>query len=287
MRVLFAGDVISGRLILEEIKKLGVLVAIAIADRDRKNLPPVDIPTININKINEKSIIDEIKTWNIDLLVNFNSSIIFSNDLLTCLTIGGINFHPGILPQYAGSNTHQWTMLNNEYYSGVTIHVINQGVDAGPVLSCSKVKILAEDTGFTLFIKLVRLGSELITQLLPKILKQGFDFAIPQDPSKRNFFLKNRKIDALNYRPAISPLGHSFIDAPLCIIEPIRVSVSKVSPALLSMPGTILKIDSECMSIACMDKSIQIKKFWFENKLIDAVEGAAVSGMRPGQVLES
>ena len=302
MRVLFAGDVISGRLILEEIKKLGVLVAIAIADRDRKNLPPIGIPIVEINKINEKSIIDEIKTWNIDLLVNFNSSIIFSNDLLACLTIGGINFHPGILPQYAGSNTHQWTMLNNEYYSGVTIHVINQGVDAGPVLSFSKVKILAEDTGFTLFIKLVRLGSELITQLLPKILKQGFDFSIPQDPSKRNFFLKNRKIDgkinfnqkasyvhrfiqALNYRPAISPLGHSFIDAPLCIIEPIRVSVSKVSPALLSMPGTILKIDSECMSIACMDKSIQIKKFWFENKLIDAVEGAAVSGMRPGQVI--
>ena len=88
MRVLFAGDVISGRLILEEIKNLGVLAAIAIADRDRKNLPPIGVPIIDINKINEKSIIDEIKTWSIDLLVNFNSSIIFSNDLLACLTIG-------------------------------------------------------------------------------------------------------------------------------------------------------------------------------------------------------
>ena len=35
MRVLFVGDAISGRLIPEEIKKVGVLVALAIADRDR------------------------------------------------------------------------------------------------------------------------------------------------------------------------------------------------------------------------------------------------------------
>ena len=50
------------------------------------------------------------------------------------------------------------------------------------------------DTGFTLFIKLVQLGSELIAQLLPKILKQGFDFATPQDFSKRNFSLKTKEL---------------------------------------------------------------------------------------------
>ena len=136
--------------------------------------------------------IDEIKTWNIDLLVNFNSSIIFSKELLACFTIGGINFHPGILPQYAGSNTHQWAMLNNELYSGVTIHVINQGIDAAQFFHFQKLRYWWQ-IPFTLFIKLVQLGSELIAQLLPKILKQGFDFATPQDFSKRNFFLKNKK----------------------------------------------------------------------------------------------
>ena len=88
--------------------------------------------------------IDEIKTWNIDLLVNFNSSIIFSKELLACFTIGGLTFIREFYPHTRGSNTHQWAMLNNELYSGVTIHVINQGVDAGPVLSFSKVKILAQ-----------------------------------------------------------------------------------------------------------------------------------------------
>ena len=69
MRVLFVGDAISGRLILEEIKKVGVLVALAIADRDRKKLPNFGTPIIDIDTINQMSKIDEIKTWNIDLLV--------------------------------------------------------------------------------------------------------------------------------------------------------------------------------------------------------------------------
>ena len=46
MRVLFVGDAKSGRLILEEIKKVGVLVALAIADRDRKKLPNFGTPMI-------------------------------------------------------------------------------------------------------------------------------------------------------------------------------------------------------------------------------------------------
>ena len=60
MRVLFVGDAISGRLILKEIKKVGVLVGLAIADRDRKKLPNFDTPIIDINTINQLSKIDEM-----------------------------------------------------------------------------------------------------------------------------------------------------------------------------------------------------------------------------------
>ena len=88
MRVLFVGDAISGKVILEEIKKVGALVALAIPDRDHKNLLNNELLTIKTSKINETSIIDKLKSLNIDLLINFNSSIILSKDLLSCLTIG-------------------------------------------------------------------------------------------------------------------------------------------------------------------------------------------------------
>ena len=58
MRVLFVGDAISGKLILEGIDKVGTLVALAIPDRDLKSLINTEIPTIHINRINEISVVD-------------------------------------------------------------------------------------------------------------------------------------------------------------------------------------------------------------------------------------
>ena len=52
-----------------------------------------------------------------------------------------------------------------------------------------------------------------------------------------------------------------------------------------TVPGEILQIDKKCVSIACKDGSIDIKKFWFENKLVGAIDGATASGMRVGQIM--
>ena len=70
MRVLFVGDAISGKVILEEIKKIGALVALAVPDRDQKKLLNNELLTIKISKINETSIIDKLKSLKIDLLIN-------------------------------------------------------------------------------------------------------------------------------------------------------------------------------------------------------------------------
>ena len=53
MRVLFVGDAISGKVILEEIKKVGALVALAVPDRDQEQLLNNELLTIKISKIND------------------------------------------------------------------------------------------------------------------------------------------------------------------------------------------------------------------------------------------
>ena len=194
MRVLFVGDAISGKVILEEIKKVGELVALAVPDRDQKKLLNNEFLTIKTSKINETSIIDKLKSLNIDLLINFNSSIILSKDLLSCLTIGGINFHPGLLPRYAGSNVHQWAMLDDERWSGVTIHVIEDKIDAGPILHISKTKILMADTGLTLYIKLIRVGSNSLRNYYPKLLNKVLFFRNLKSSQIENFSSRAKKL---------------------------------------------------------------------------------------------
>ncbi len=296
------GDIISGKNILEEIKKVGILAAIATSERNMKRWQDFGIPAFVVSEINNPEIVNKLEQLKIDLLVNFNSSIIFSQNVLSCLKIGGINFHPGILPNYAGSNVHQWMMLNGELWGGVTIHVIEQRVDQGSILCSSKTQILDTETGLTLFMKLIQRGRDLIVELLPEIARNGFSSSRPQDLSNWNFFSQSKKpngkinfaqnaskvrrfIQALNYRPTISPLGCSFVDAPLGPIEPITVSVSQALQPSGIKPGTIIKIDSEHVSIACKDKSLLIEKFWLNGRAMGTEEAAVLAGMHVGQII--
>ena len=65
----------------------------------------------------------------------------------------------------------------------------------------------------------------------------------------------------------------------------MRIGVVENTLPSDAVPGEILQIDKKCVSIACKDGSIDIKKFWFENKLVGAIDGATASGMRVGQIM--
>jgi len=173
MRVLFVGDAISGKVILEEIKKVGELVALAVPDRDQKKLLNNEFLTIKTSKINETSIIDKLKSLNIDLLINFNSSIILSKDLLSCLTIGGINFHPGLLPDYKGCFSSSWSLINNEKYVGFTYHFMNEKFDSGNILFTKSIKVLPEDDAFSLNYKIFQHGIPMLNKALDSIDSAG------------------------------------------------------------------------------------------------------------------
>ena len=63
------------------------------------------------------------------------------------------------------------------------------------------------------------------------------------------------------------------------------MAVSETALASNAVPGEILKINEKYIRIACKDRSIDIKKFWFENKPVEAIDGAAATGMRVGQTV--
>lgn len=63
-----------------------------------------------------------------------------------------LNFHPGILPQYRGSGTCSWVIVNGEKESGVTLHVIDKGIDTGPIIDIVRFSVDEEDTAGSVFV---------------------------------------------------------------------------------------------------------------------------------------
>ena len=63
---------------------------------------------------------------------------------------GGVNFHDGPLPGYAGLNAPVWALLNGETTHAITWHLMTGGIDEGEVLAIRSFPIEADDTAFTL-----------------------------------------------------------------------------------------------------------------------------------------
>jgi methionyl-tRNA formyltransferase len=93
---------------------------------------------------------------------------------------GVINVHPSLLPKYRGASPIAGALLAGEQETGVTIMLMDEGMDTGPILAQRNMEVDREDTTGTLEEKLARLGAELLAETLPDWLEGRIE-ARPQD----------------------------------------------------------------------------------------------------------
>jgi methionyl-tRNA formyltransferase len=78
-----------------------------------------------------------------------------------------LNMHTGISPRYRGTDTAFWPLYNQEpEWIGVTIHVLDEDIDSGPILRIGRPDIEPEDDDASLFAKCVRVGAPLYVDAL-------------------------------------------------------------------------------------------------------------------------
>lgn len=130
-----------------------------------------------------------------DWLVNINGTTIIASDIIGLFSGRAINMHPGLLPQYAGLHCHQWAIRNGESVQGLTVHIMDAGVDTGPILAQQTIPIQASDTGLSLFMRTMGTGAQLLIGVIERIAANDAPQAIPQDLSQRTLY---RHKDALN-----------------------------------------------------------------------------------------
>ncbi len=93
---------------------------------------------------------------------------------------GFINFHPGYLPYQRGKDPNFWALATGMPF-GVTIHHVNEGIDAGEIIARTRIDPTWEDTGQTLYHK----GKNEMVRLFKKIwgdIRSGDMVSAPQEP---------------------------------------------------------------------------------------------------------
>lgn len=128
--------------------------------------------------------------------------------LLNVPSGGTLNIHPSLLPKYRGPSPIQSAILAGDKETGVTIMVLDQEMDHGPILSQKKIPINHTDDSEKLKEKLAHLGAEILIEIIPGWLK-GEISATEQDHNQATYTSKFTKSDGeinlqdnsiLNYR---------------------------------------------------------------------------------------
>src|SRR5947208_2782 len=112
---------------------------------------------------------------NIEMLVAFQSNVyivaafgqILPQAVLDLPRYGALNIHASLLPKYRGVSPISEAILQGDTEAGVTIMLIDAGVDTGPILLQRTLPISEDDTTGSLTIKLAALGASALLEVLP------------------------------------------------------------------------------------------------------------------------
>jgi methionyl-tRNA formyltransferase len=103
--------------------------------RSRKRVAREEkIPLLSVKDINTEDAVRALRALEPDVIVSAFYNRYLRQEALSVPRIACLNMHPGPLPEYRGTMVYFWVLQNGERESAATIHVMDAGIDTGPVL---------------------------------------------------------------------------------------------------------------------------------------------------------
>lgn len=115
---------------------------------------------------------------------NFQSScgvvvdygVLIPAEVIATFPKGIVNCHYSLLPQWRGADPVRAAILSGQPTTGVSLMLIDTGLDTGPLLATSKVKIDKNENVTSLYQKLIAAGNKLLLETLPAYLDGKVQF---------------------------------------------------------------------------------------------------------------
>ena len=111
-------------------------------------------------------VVAQLEGFKPDVIVVAAFGQILPKSVLALPRLGCLNIHPSLLPRFRGASPVASAILAGDDFSGVSIMVMDEGLDTGPVLARAQIPILDKDTTGLLTAKLSWLGAQLLGEVL-------------------------------------------------------------------------------------------------------------------------
>tara|TARA_B100001564_G_C20575396_1_gene640417 strand:+ start:110 stop:757 length:648 start_codon:yes stop_codon:yes gene_type:complete len=90
----------------------------------------------------DERLLEEVKQEKIDFIVLAGFMRILGSNFIRNFPNKILNIHPSLLPKYPGLNSHKKVLENKDKEHGVTVHLVDEGLDSGPIIGSMKLKVI-------------------------------------------------------------------------------------------------------------------------------------------------
>lgn len=276
MRILFMGTPDIAAASLAAILEAGHEVCGVFTREDkpvgRKQIltaPPVkqlalehNLPVYQPKTLRTEEVQQQIRELAPELIVVVAYGRILPPEVLCVPPKGCINLHVSLLPKYRGAAPVQWSVINGDKETGVSIMYLDEGLDTGDILNVAPVTIGPEETSGELFERITAQGAKTLVETIASIA-EGTAVRTPQDHSKATLappLTKEMARFAFD-QPAqkLHDLVRGMNPWPVAYFEQegkkIKVRKSHVA-AGNGAPGTVLSIKP--LTIACAEGALEL-----------------------------
>jgi folate-dependent phosphoribosylglycinamide formyltransferase PurN len=142
---------------------------------------------IKINSVNSNECLIYLKEINPDLII-VNGTRIINKNILSNISVKFINTHVGITPQYRGVHGAYWALVNNDKENcGVTVHLVDEGIDTGDLIKQSIINVTVQDNFVTYPFLQIGVGIELLEDVINQINNDKLKY-YRKENTKSNLF---------------------------------------------------------------------------------------------------
>ena len=205
----------------------------------------------------------DLASWQPEALVVVAYGLILPRAALTLPRFGCLNIHASLLPRWRGAAPIQRAVLAGDAASGVTIMLMDVGLDTGPMLLKKEVAIARTDTGGSLHDRLAAIGASAVLEALDGY-SRGTLSPVPQPTEGVTYAAKIEKTEALIdwRRDALEierqvrafnpwPVAETRMDGEQLRVYEAVAEAGSAQFASDGEPGTIVAVRDDAVVVQC------------------------------------
>lgn len=136
-------------IVLSDVEGAGILACAREWKLPAQFIPPGNFRT-KLDEESERAFVTALQNAQVDLVVLAGFMRVLKGDFLRAFEDRIVNIHPSLLPSFPGLEAWKQALDHGVKVTGCTVHFVDAGVDAGPIIGQQTVPVLDTDTAESL-----------------------------------------------------------------------------------------------------------------------------------------